>query len=92
MTNSSKDTLDSILNKLLGEIEQERDEMKLQAHLFKADAKDEWDKIEKKWHQLKSNSQHVGLETKQVSKDLYAATQLLGDEIKAGYKRIIRSL
>ena len=42
--NASKD---SILEKLLGEIEQDRDRLKLQAHLLKADAKEEWDKIEK---------------------------------------------
>lgn len=92
MTDANTHHKEGILNKLLGEIEQDRDELKLQAHLFKADAKDEWDKIEKKWHQLKSNSQHVGHETKEVSKDLFAATQLLGEEIKAGYKRILGSL
>jgi hypothetical protein len=82
----------SMLDQLFSEIEQDRDRLKLQAHLFKADATDEWDKIEKKWHQLKGNTQHVGQEAKEVSKDLLAATQLLGEEIKTGYKRIFKSL
>jgi hypothetical protein len=82
----------SMLDKLFAEVEQDRDRLKLQAHLFKADAKDEWDKIEKKWHQFKGNTQHVGHEAKEASKGLLAATQLLGEGIKAGYKRIIGSL
>jgi hypothetical protein len=83
---------DSILEKLLGEIEQDRDRLKLQAHLLKADAKDEWDKIEKKWHHFKGHSHHVSNEAKGASKDFLAATQILAEEIKAGYKRIMRSL
>jgi hypothetical protein len=96
MSNSHSDkkiaSKDSILEKLLGEIEQDRDRLKLQAHLFKADAKDEWDKIEKKWHHFKGHSNHVSKEAKGASKDLLAATQILAEEIKAGYKRIMRSL
>jgi hypothetical protein len=83
---------DSILEKLFGEIEQDRDRLKLQTHLFKADVKDEWDKIEKKWHHFKGHSNHVSKEAKGVSKDLFAATQILAEEIKAGYKRIMRAL
>ena len=85
-------TDESILQKLLGEIEQDRDRLSLHAHLLKADAKDEWDKVEKKWHHFKGNTQHVAHETKHVSTDLFAATQLLGEEIKVGLKRIIKSL
>lgn len=81
----------SMLDKLFNELEQDRDRLKLQAHLFKADAKDEWDKVEKKWHQFKGNSQHAGHEAKTASKDLLAATELLGGEIKAAYKRIMGS-
>lgn len=93
MNQMSKDTKDknSMLDKLFAELEQDRDRLKLQAHLFKADAKDEWDKVEKKWHKFKGNSQHVGHEAKLASKDLLAATELLGEEIKAGYKRIMNS-
>jgi hypothetical protein len=90
--NQQSTTSDNILQKLLGEIQQDRDELKLQAHLFKVEAKDEWDEIEKKWHHFKVSTQHVGHETKEVSKDLLAATQLLGEEINAGLKRIIKSL
>ena len=91
-SNNNDNTDGSLLHKLLGEIEQDRDRLKLQAHLLKADAKDEWDKIEKKWHHFKGSTQHVGYEATEVSKDLFAATQLLGEEIKAAYKRIIGSL
>jgi hypothetical protein len=83
---------ESILQKLLDEIEQDRDRLHLQAHLLKADAKDEWDKIEKKWHHFKGHTHHVGQEARVASKDLLAATQILAEEIKNGYKRIMRSL
>jgi hypothetical protein len=88
----SKKKHDSLLHKLVGELEQDRDRLMLQAHLFKADAKDEWDKMEKKWHQFKGNTQHVGHESKEASKGIFTATQLLGEEIKASYTRIKKSL
>ncbi|MFT4941301.1 MAG: hypothetical protein ACI88A_004369 [Paraglaciecola sp.] len=83
---------DSVLQKLMGEIEQDRERLKLQAHLLKADTKDEWDKVEKKWHHFKGHSHHVGQEARVASKDLLAATQILAEEIKVAYKRIMRSL
>lgn len=88
---SEKNT-DNMFDKLLNELQQNRDELKLQAHLFKADTKDEWDALEKKWHHFKGSARHLGYEAKASSKDVLAATQLLGEELKASYKRIFKSL
>lgn len=81
----------TIFNKLLSELEQKRDELKLQAHFFKKETKDEWEMLEKKWHHFKGSAHHVGHEGKEASKDIFAATQLLGEELKASYKRIVDS-
>jgi hypothetical protein len=89
MNNTIKD---STLNKLIGELEQNRDELKLKAHLFKEETKDEWLALEKKWHHFKGSARHLGYQAKVASGDISAATQLLGEEIKTGYKRIIKSL
>jgi ATP-dependent Clp protease ATP-binding subunit ClpA len=50
----------TIFNKLLSELEQKRDELKLQAHFFKKGTKDEWEMLEKKWHHFKGSAHHVG--------------------------------
>jgi len=92
MSDSENDNKDSLLDKVVKEIEQDRDRLKLRLHLMKAEAKEEWEKTEKKWHHLKGNASHVSHEASEASKETYAALQLLGQEIKNGYKRIIKSL
>ncbi|GAA0859316.1 hypothetical protein [Aliiglaciecola litoralis] len=82
----------SMFDKLVGDIEQNRDELKLQAHLFKKETKDEWEALEKKWHHFKGSARHASIEAQAASKDVFAATQLLGEELKASYKRIVKSL
>lgn len=82
----------TVLTKLKDEIEQDRDELILKAYLLKADTKDEIEKLEKKWREFKGHSRQVGEEAKKTSEDVLAAASLLGQELKAGYKRIVKSL
>jgi hypothetical protein len=92
MSDLDNESKDSILDEVLNEVAQDRDELMLKMHLFKAEAKDEWEKTEKKWHHLKGNANHVSHEASEASKDTYAALQLLGQEIINSYKRIVKSL
>jgi hypothetical protein len=82
----------TILTNLKDEIEQDRDELILKAYLLKANTKDEIEKLEKQWHQFKGHSQQVVYEAKKASGDIFTATKLLGEELKTGYKRIVKSL
>lgn len=76
------------LDSLLDELKQLRDELKLKMHLAKAEAKDEWDALEKKWGQLKPQLDSVQDEASKASKNVLAALELGVDELREGYRRI----
>ena len=92
MKNDITETAKIEIEKIVEQVKQESDEMILKAHLFKAEAKDEWAKVDKEWEHLKSKSEQVGKEAKGASGDVSAAAKLLGEEIIKSFKRIRKTL
>lgn len=84
MTDNTQETID----KLMGDLKQWRDELNLQMHLGKAEAKDLWDETEEKWQHLRSQLDSIENETSDAAKDVGAASMLLVEEIKQGYERL----
>ena len=80
------------VEKILEQVKQERDEIVLKAHLLKADAKDEWHKVDKQWEHFMSKAGQVGKEAKGASGDVSAAAKLLGEEVMKSFQRIRKSL
>jgi hypothetical protein len=80
------------IEKLLAQAKQERDEIVVKAHLFQADAKDEWHKADKEWEHFKSKAGQVSKEAKGASEDVIAAAKLLGEEIIKSFQRIRKTL
>jgi hypothetical protein len=80
--------MDSNIQKTVNELKRTRDELRLQAHLFKAEAKDTWDAAEKNWSNFQSSVNKVEKSLDESSKDVSAAVQLLADEIKNSYEKI----
>jgi len=80
------------IEKMIEQLKQERDEISLKAHLFKAEAKDEWTKVDKEWEHLKSKTEQLGKEAKGASGDISAAASLLGEEIMKSFQRIRKTL
>lgn len=76
------------IDKLIAFLETQRDELKVKMHLAKADAKDEWHKVEKKWEELKVKADKIQDEAADSSKDIEDAAEKLAHEIKKGYERI----
>jgi Skp family chaperone for outer membrane proteins len=66
-----------------------RDELKLQLHLGKAEAKDRWDKLETKWNQLEARSAEARRESLQT---IQTATRQLVNELKEEYNELKSSL
>jgi uncharacterized protein YjbJ (UPF0337 family) len=83
MTSTKQD-----LEKLMATLAQQRDELKLQLHLAKAEAKDEWDALEGKWEQAQGKLAQVQTAAGESLEDVRAAASLLADELKNGYERI----
>jgi hypothetical protein len=93
---SDQDPLDDIFSA----IKQQRDELKLKMHLGKADAKDEWEKLERKWQEVgeraepltgavKESAETVGEQAKNVAG---AASEVVARELKDGYEKLRKLL
>ena len=83
-----RDTMREMLEKL----EQERDELRVRLHLGKAEAKEEWDKLDGRIAELRGRLDRAGDEAGEVMEDVGAAAKLLGDEIRLGFDRVRKML
>ena len=77
---------------MVSSLKQMRDELKVQIHLGKAEAKDEWEKLEEKWEELKARGEPVADAVGESAKDVGSALEVVGGELKAGYERIKKLL
>ncbi len=78
----------SSLEKMKESIEQLRDEIKLKAHLGKAEAQEELDKLDDKWNEFLGQYKPVAEEAGKTMESAGEALGLAADELKAGYERI----
>jgi hypothetical protein len=69
-------------------IEQLRDEIKLKAHLGKAEAREELEKLDKKWDTFVADSKPITGEAGKTVKNVGTALGLAAEELKEGYERI----
>ena len=89
---TEKATTNSAISSLVEKMKQERDELKLQIHLAKAEARDEWVILDKKWRKFEEKANSVGGAVHDASKDVGEAVHTLADELKAGYGKIRDSI
>jgi archaellum component FlaC len=82
----------SDIEALIEGLKQQRDAIKVQLHLGKAEAKQEWEEMENKLERLRAKVKAVGDESQQASQDVFEAAKLLAEEIKRGYDRIRKQL
>jgi hypothetical protein len=80
------------IDKLIETLKRERDELALKMHLGKAEAMDEWEKLEKKLAELTAQARPVGGVIGDTAKNVGSALELAGEEIKKGYERIRKLL
>lgn len=69
-----------------------RDELKLKAHLAKADIKSEWNDLEKKWERVDEELRRATQHVKAPLQSIKADTKQLITELKQGYQNISRHL
>lgn len=86
--NDKKDWLD----KLVDELKQERDELRVRVHLAKMEASDEWEELEEKMDKLETKAKVVGKATAESAEDIGAAMKTLGREIRDGFKKVAGKL
>jgi uncharacterized coiled-coil DUF342 family protein len=85
-------TMRDKLRETLGKLEQERDELRVRLHLGKAEAREEWDKLDARISELRGRLDRAGDEAGDAMEDVAAAAKLLGEEIRLGFDRVRRML
>ena len=80
------------LENIKAEIEQLRDEVKLKAHLGKAEAADEMERLEKDWKSFLNQYKPLVDEADKTAENTVAALGVAADELKAGFNKILKLL
>ena len=73
------------LQQSLDDLKRERDELKLQLHLAKAEVRDEWEELERKWNHVRPQLEKRGGE---IAEDTKKTVGVIAEEIMEGYRRI----
>ena len=73
---------------VIDKLRQERDELRLQMRLGKAEFKEEWEALERKWEHLEGRMAGVKDEAREASREVGAAFGMLADELGEAYRRI----
>jgi hypothetical protein len=82
-----KDLRMADMDSLLQDLKQKRGELAVQIKLGSMEAKQEWEKLEKKFEEFRAKS-HLD----KTAEDVGEALALLGDELKKGYERLKKAL
>lgn len=77
---------------MMKNLEQSRDELKVQAHLFNAEMKDEWHQLEDKWEHFARDVRPAMKAAKEASQNISEANKLMMEEIREGFKNIMDKL
>jgi phage shock protein A len=79
---------------LVEELQQKRDQLRVQMNLASREMKDEWDELEEKLGELTAKAKQLAAEAnlKETGEGVGKAVSQLGDEIKLGYERIWKAL
>lgn len=72
----------------LDKLRKERDQLSVRMQLASMEIRDEWEELEEKWEEFSSRNKHFYKEVEPAAGDIHAALSLLGEELKAGYKKI----
>jgi hypothetical protein len=76
------------MTKALEHFKQQRDELQVKLHLAKADAKDEWARLENQWEEIRPKLEVARGEAGRTAESVGAALGLAIDELKKGYERL----
>ncbi len=81
-----------MISNIIDDLKEERDELKLQIHLGKQEAKSELQALGKKLEELERRYEPLKDAAKETGENVWDAMQLVADEIKDGFHRIRKSL
>ena len=77
---------------LVESLTRDRDELRLQFHLFKSEVRDEWAEVEQKSANFHRQASVTSAAAGEAAGEIGAAVGLLGEETRAGYRKIRGSI
>lgn len=80
------------IDTLVEKFKQERDELRVQAHLAKSEFQEEWEKIESKLGSLESRANELRDASAEAAKDIGSAAELLAEELRKGFATMRKHL
>ncbi|GAA4444793.1 MULTISPECIES: hypothetical protein [Novipirellula] len=81
-----------LIRNMINDLKEERDELALQIHLGKQEAKSEWQALGKKLDDLNRRYEPLKDAVEETGEDVWDAMKLVGGEIKDGFSRIRKSI
>lgn len=81
-----------LLTNMIDDLRAERDELSLQIHLGKQEAKSEWKALTKTLDDLNDRYEPAKDAARESGEDVWDAMKLVADEIKDGFHRIRESI
>ena len=69
-----------------------REEIEVQMHLGKLEARDKWNDLEKHWDHAEQKLKQLSEAGREAAEDISAATQVVLDEIRSGYEKLKEAL
>ena len=76
------------LDAIVEDLKRARDEVRVQMHLAKADARDEYERLEHEWDHVRAKLGVIGEEASKAAVEVGSALRLAVDELRHGYERV----
>jgi chromosome segregation ATPase len=80
------------LDDLISSLKQQRDELAVQIHLGKAEAKEQWAKVTAQLDELTKDYQPAKEAAEESAEKILAALKLVAGEVQDGFQRVRKSL
>ena len=78
----------SMLEEMISSLKRQRDELALQIHLGKAEAKDEYDRARQRLDQMLEDYEPVKDALGDSAENVYASLKLVGEELLRSFRRV----
>jgi predicted nuclease with TOPRIM domain len=86
IVNSEK--IEEKIDKLWSDLKTQRDELRVQVHLAKAELKDEWEEVEDKYQYAQSRFDELKKQTGEAADDAQVTLDVVLEEIGEAYGRV----
>ena len=80
------------LAELISSLKRQRDELALKIHLGKAEAKEEWEKVNAKLDELMREYEPLKDAVEETAGNVFEGLKLVAGEVEEGFKRIWKTL